>query len=405
MPIPSFSPVLRRFRDQFSSVRFKRYLNHAGCSPYSDRVRKAIDDYVSESAGELTEDYPKNIAVREELRKKLGLLVRTEPDNIAITKNTSLGLSLLASGLDWKAGDRIILIDQEFPSNIYPFLNCRRHGAEIDFVKSRSQRNGRILTEDIEKLIQPRTRLLSISFVEFLTGFRNDLKAIGDLCAGNNILFCVDGIQGLGALELDVQECRIGFLAAAAHKWLMGPQGTGFVYVRPDLLEQIVMTQVGWLSVKDAWNFFDYRLEWENGARRFEAGTENWPGVYGFRESLSLLLETGIGNIEKHVLSLTDILFRKSGELHLDILSSPEPAHRSGIVTFRLHNDPSSARTKNLFDFLTERKIITAYREGYIRVSPHGYNSPEDMEQLTGAIQEFLNPEKYGRTENHADRA
>lgn len=390
-----YSPGCQSLRELFPSTEYKVYLNHAGCSPFSLNVKKALDDYTAESAGELIEDYRKNLAVREELRGRLAGLVNAESDQIAIVKNTSAGLSLLASGLEWKSGDRIILIDQEFPSNIYPFMNCGKHGAEIDFVPSRTKRNGVVLLEDIERLITPKTKLLSISFVEFSNGFRNDLKAIGDLCERHGIIFCVDGIQGLGALELDVQSCRIGFLASAGHKWLMGPQGIGFIYVRPDILERLAMTQVGWLSVKDAWNFFDYRLDWEDGAKRFESGTENWPGVYGLNAAVGLLQEISIARIEKHVLELTSRFIQQAEENDLKIISSVQEKHRSGIVSFRYPDDPSSKRTEALFEFLLRKKIITAFREGNIRVSPHGYNDEQDIKRLSAAIIEFKATAEY----------
>lgn len=380
---------LYAFRKLFPSVEYKTYLNHAGCSPYSIRVTEAMRNYIEECGGEVIENYSKNLEIRETLRHKLAELIRVPASDIALTKNTSSGLSLLASGLDWKTGDRILLFDLEFPSNIYPFMNCARWGAEIDFVPARQKRNGRVLTEDIESKITPKTRLLSISFVEFLNGWRNDLKTIGEICRQHQIIFCVDGIQGLGALPLDASDCGIHFLSSAAHKWLMGPQGIGFIYVHPELLERLVMTQVGWLSVKDAWNFFDYRLEWEDGAKRFEIGTENWPGVYGFLASVEQLLEYGIDSIARHILELTGDFLHQAERLGLEVLTPSEDPYRSGIVTFRLLQDPDNRKTARLFDFLSDHKIITSFREGYIRVSPHGYNTRDDMEKLITTIQDF----------------
>ncbi len=389
MSAKSYCPGSQSLRELFPSREYKLYLNHAGCSPFSLKVKKALDDYTSESAGELIEDYRKNLSVREELRGRLARLVNAATDEIAIVKNTSAGLSLLASGLEWKTGERIILTDQEFPANIYPFMNCGKHGVEIDFAPSRTKRNGVVLLEDIERLVTPKTKLLSVSFVEFSNGFRNDLKAIGELCEKRGIIFCVDGIQGLGALELDVQACRIGFLASAGHKWLMGPQGVGFIYVRPDILDRLAMTQVGWLSVKDAWNFFDYRLDWVDGAKRFESGTENWPGVYGFNAAVGLLQEIGITRIEKHVLEITSRFIQQAEENGLEIVSSLKENHRSGIVSCRFPDDPSSGLTEALFEFLLRKKIITAFREGNIRVSPHCYNDEQDIKRLSEAIREF----------------
>jgi len=381
--------ILAAIRKWFPVTRHKIYLNHAGCSPYSAKVHQAMSAYINEAYGPVVEDYPKNLSTREALRSLIGKLINAPADYIGFVKNTSSGLSVLASGLKWSPGDRIILADCEFPSNIYPFLNLKPYGVLMDFIPSRAKFNGFIDVDYIQSLITPTTRLIALSFVEFANGFRNDLETIGDLCRQNGILFSVDGIQGLGALPLDVGKCNIHFLSCATHKWLMGPQGMAFIYVHPDLTEKITMTQVGWLSVKDAWDFFDYRLELLDGARRFETGTENWPGIYGTRAAVSLLMETGIEKIEQHILCLTDRLLEGLCGLGLKTLSSTEPGRRSGIVSFVFPGPHQEEKTDQLFRFLNRKNIITAFRDNSIRISPHFYNTTEDMDAVIDAVREF----------------
>jgi cysteine desulfurase / selenocysteine lyase len=379
---------LKKLRQQFPVTGYKIYLNHAGCSPYSSYVKKALDDYIDESYGVVVEDYNKNLSVREDLRSLIARLINADPDHVGFVKNTSSGLSLLASGLEWHAGDRIILADCEFPSNIYPFLNLERQGVAVDFIPGRKKLNGFIDIDSIQSLITEKTRLISLSFVEFSNGYRNDLQAIGDLCKQYNLIFCVDGIQGIGSLPIDVQSCNIHFISCATHKWLMGPQGIAFIYIHPDLLNKIFMTQVGWLSVKGAWNFFDYRLDLLDDARRFEIGTENWLGIYGSLASVKLLMELGIENIEKHILQLTENLINGLTELGLKTISSTNDKHRSGIVSFVFPGSRHN-RILKLFESLNQNKIITALRDNCIRISPHCYNTAEEMDLVIQAVKRF----------------
>ncbi|MBL7962115.1 aminotransferase class V-fold PLP-dependent enzyme, partial [bacterium] len=205
------------------------------------------------------------------------------------------------------------------------------YGVEIDFVKNK---NGFLDTTDFERMLTPQTRLLSVSFVEFVNGFKNDLKTLGELCRSRGIIFCVDSIQGLGAVPLDVEDFQIDYLANGGHKWLMGPAGIGLIYVRDHLFDKINPQHIGWLSVKDAWNFFDYNLDLLDDAKRFETATENWLGVYGLQASLDLLLEVGIDNIYRHLLQITGILVDGLRENGLNIVSSQDTMHRSGIISF-----------------------------------------------------------------------
>jgi len=247
----------RQYRKLFPITAQKIYLNHAAISPLSTRVTDRLDEFIDERSFGLIDNFKAADQTRQRLREVLAKMINARAKDIVFIQNTSEGFNHLVNGLEWQAGDEIILTEVEFPSNIYPFKNLERFGVVIKYVP---QRNGEIHIEDIERLISKRTRLLSISFVEFSNGFRNDLQAIGDICRRENIIFSVDSIQGLGALPLDVQKCHIDFLSNGGHKWLMGTMGAGFMYIAAQLFERLQPAFTGWLAVEEAWDFFDYRL-------------------------------------------------------------------------------------------------------------------------------------------------
>ncbi len=185
-------------------------------------------------------------------------MINCNADRIAFVDNTSNGLNILAQSIDWKKGDRILLNDIEFPANVYPFLNLKRLGVEVDFVKSE---NGIVTSDQIINSIKPETKLVSVSFVQFLSGYKIDLEKIGKYCRTNDIIFCVDGIQGIGAMRIDVKKCKIDFLSCGTQKWLLGMQGLAFIFVDEDFQKKMIPANVGWLSVENAWNLLDYKLD------------------------------------------------------------------------------------------------------------------------------------------------
>jgi selenocysteine lyase/cysteine desulfurase len=332
-----------------------------------------------------TEYYKPCQAILEETRKNLARLVHTGPERIGIVKNTGEGLNILASGLEWNAGDRILLTDYEFPSNVYPFLNLQRHGVEIDYVKNQ---NGKILLEDIERMLTPKTKLLSISFVEFINGYRNDLKTIGKLCHSNNTVFCVDSIQGVGAFDLPVEETGIDFLSNGGQKWLMGPMGTAFIYLTKEIQDRIQPAYAGWLSVENAWDFFDFDLKFLSSAQRYEHSTHNFLGLAGLNAAVKLLLEVGIPNIEMHLQNLGEQLISGLRKHNLGVLSDDHPQFRSGIISFT-HPDP--IRNEAIYRELKQKKIYISLRpflngDKILRAAPHFYNTEEEIDKLLLAI-------------------
>jgi selenocysteine lyase/cysteine desulfurase len=352
-------------------------MNHAAVSPFSTRIVDAIQDLLHKRSSEMIEVFPLAVEEKVTLKKNLAALIDGEEDKIAIIGNTSEGFNWLVQGLEWKKGDRVLLVDQEFPANVYPFLNLEQQGVSIDYVPTR---DGFILLEDIEKMICPETKLLSISFVEFLNGFRNQLSEISRLCHENDVLFSVDSIQGVGALPLSVRQSGIDFLSNGGHKWLMGPQGCGFMYISPDLFEKLKPAFTGWLSVKDSWNFFDYRLDFLDDARRFEIATSNVVGIFGLTASTTLLLEAGTEAIEKHLFSLGDRLIENLSEIGFKYIGSSDLKHRSGIYTFQCEN------VKETYKHLRSNNVHLSLRNDLLRFSPHFYNTLDEIDQVVKII-------------------
>jgi cysteine desulfurase / selenocysteine lyase len=362
------------------------WLNHASISPLSTRVNAAVTAYMRERTSGAIDVYLDMLTTVQRTKANLGALVNAAPERIGFVGNTSEGLNILANGLDWKTGDRILLNDIEFPTNVVPFLNCHRHGVEIDYVKNV---RGEIRLEDIERAITPRTRLLSISFVQFLTGFRADLNAIGALCKQHGVIFCVDSIQGLGVSPLDTAASGIDFLSNGGNKWLMGMMGAGFIFITPELQARIQQCHLGWTSNRNFFgDFFNYRIDPDETARRYENGTQNYCGITALEASTSTLLEVGIGNIAEHVSALTDAVIAMCDELGFDTLTPRDRAHRAGIVSFTCP-DP-----QRMFDRLTANRVMVSMREGMLRIAPHFYNTIEDIGALRSVLAVAARTEK-----------
>ncbi len=220
---------LESYRDEFPVTRNYVYLDHAGVAPVSLRVKRAVEEFISDATESGAFNYTSWTKRVEEIRRKSAALIGAESEEVAFVRNTSHGISIVAQGLDWKEGDNLIVYEKEFPSNIYPWLNLKERGVEVRFISSP---NERILIEDIEGLIDSRTRLITLSSVQFSSGFRVDLKSVGELCRRKGVLFFVDAIQSLGVVPMDVEEFHVDFLAADGHKWLLSPEGTGIFYCR-----------------------------------------------------------------------------------------------------------------------------------------------------------------------------
>ncbi len=378
--------TLDNIRAQFPHLRSGQvYLNHASISPLSTRAVDAMTRYLQTHSDGTLVSYDDELKIESDCRTAVQTLVNAESkDRIALTGNTSDALNIVASGLPWREGDRIVLNDMEFPANVYPYHHLQAEGVFVDIIKCP---DGRITPEMISRAITPKTRVVALSAVQFLSGFRADLETIGNLCRDRNVWFVVDGIQAVGAVGVDVRRMKIDGLAAGAQKWQMSVQGTGFLYVNEALQEAIHPKFVGWLGVQDAWNFYNYGQPLAATAKRYEGGTVNHLGFSGMAASLSLLLEHGKEPIERHILGLTKLLSDELRAIDGVRLLSPETdADRAGIVTIDL---PAGANASNIFKKLLARNIVISLREGKLRYSPHFYNSPEEIRTAVEATREF----------------
>lgn len=369
-------------RDTFPVTQHWSYLNHAAVSPLSTRVRKAISDIVDDTVQHGVVNYNERWAGRlQAVRDTVARLLGADTEEIALTGNTSNGLLIVANGLDWQPGDNIVTADIEFPANVYPWKFLEQRG-EVE-VRLAPGRDGRVHVADLASAMDDRTRLIAISFVQFATGYRSDLGAVAELCREYGAYLCVDAIQGLGALPLNVREAGIDFLAAGGHKWLMGPVGTGIFYARRDLLEQLTPINAGWLAVQDSSDHFRFDSPLQRDARRFQSGSANTPGLLGLGASIDTLMQIGAENVEAHLMTLTDHLIEGLQRRGFRVLTPHEtPAERSGIVCFQSRSHkPEEIRAR-----LQEAGVVVAARGDRVRASPHCYNNHDDVDRLLAAL-------------------
>jgi selenocysteine lyase/cysteine desulfurase len=356
------------------------YVNHAATAPLSRPVREAMDAFLDERGGGNVNNYESFAPVIEGVRERAARLLGATAERVAFVPNTSSALSILAEGLDWQRGDRLAVPACEFPANVYPFLNLERRGVAVDFIPDE---DGAFTVAEVEAALRPETRLVTLSWVQFLSGFRADLDAVGRLCAERGVLLCVDAIQGLGALEMDVERFEIDFLACGGHKWLMGPQGTGLLYVSEALQEQI-RPPAGWTHGPVDWEHLsDYRLQFHPEARRYETGTANRLGLSGLGASLEGLLAVGPPQVERATLARARELALRFEAQGLARYGSSDAARASGIVTLR-HPRPEA-----LFEHLEEAGIEAALRNRLVRFSPAFYHTTEDMQRVVDAVAAF----------------
>ena len=357
------------------------YFNHAATGPFSSLVTIRLNNLLKEKSESNIDDYESFVNVAVETKNILSELIHCNADRIAFLDNTSNGLNVLANSINWKKGDRILLNDVEFPANIYPFLNLKRFGVEIDFVKSE---NGFVTAEQIIDDVKPGTKLISVSYVQFLSGYKIDLDKIGNYCREKNIIFCVDGIQGIGALQIDVEKSKIDFLSCGTQKWLLGMQGLAFIYIDKELQKKMIPGNIGWLSVENAWNLLDYNLELKKSADVFEGGTLNTFGIYVFNTSLNLFKNYGFEKVEAEVLSNSKYFISKLNLIGIKcLLSNCLDSELSGIVTIKVDS------AERVFNHLSEKRMICSLREGLIRFSSHFYNTSQEIDTVVDELQKI----------------
>lgn len=371
------------------------YLNHAGTSPLSTRVVGAMTAYLHRRSEGALDTYQEDVGMASACRAAIARLIRAESaERISFHGNTSDAINVIAGGIPWKAGDRVLVGDSEFPANIWPYLNLKAIGVEVDFIESP---DGRLTADLVASRMGQHTRLLALSAVQYLSGYREDLRSVGMMCRNNGTILAVDGIQAVGAVRIDVQKMYIDALSAGAQKWQMGPHGTGFLYVTEELQSRLRQKNLGWLSVENPWDFHNFAQPLASSARRYEGGSLNMPGLWGLHEAIGTLIEFGPDGIESHILAITARLMERLSRIDgIELYSPVADEDRGGIVTVSLA-PPFKARA--VFDKLMERGATIALRDGMLRYSPHFYNSMGEMDTVAEMTEEVMREMTRGRTE------
>ena len=357
------------------------YFNHAAISPPPTTSLRAVEDQLQDVHENGSTNFRDWLAVKEEARKLLADLLGARPEQVAFMRNTSDALSTVANGLAWRPGDNIVTFNREFPSNIYPWLRVGdAFGVEVRMCE---ERNGRIDFADLATLIDHNTRIVAISHVQYASGFRMDLERLGRLARQHDALFVVDAIQALGVVPTDVEAEFIDVAAGASHKWLLAPEGVGYLYLSDRARERIQPTLVGWVSVPNPDDYLNFEQGWNRGALAWETGTGPTALIHGFKASLELLTRFGVQNAANYLEELTDDLCERLKAKRYEVVSSRAPGEKSQIVCIR-HLDGLSAMS--LYHQLNAKRIVTAPRLDRLRIAPHFYNTPTEVEEFVRSL-------------------
>ena len=370
---------LRRYRDEFPVSQSSIYMNHAAVAPISRRVLAAMVRLLEDVHHHGLEHGESWLEAYEAARGSAARLLNADAAEIALTKNTSEGISFFANGLDWQPGDEVVSVASEFPANFYPWKFQERKGVRLRLVE---ETEGRLSLDALSQALTPRTRVVAVSHVQYISGFRLDLEKLGALCADRGCLLFVDAIQGLGAFPIDVRRCRIACLAADGHKWILGPEGAAVMFLNREVLDKVSPSTVGWTSVRGWRDYSSREFVWREGASRFEAGTLNTVGVYGLGAALDLLLEIGVGAVGERVLELTGRLRRGLRDLGHKVFGPLEPCEASGIVSFV----PRQGSPADIAAHLRAHRVQLSERGGKVRLSPHIYNTEEEVDRVLGLL-------------------
>jgi selenocysteine lyase/cysteine desulfurase len=362
------------YDDEFQLDPSIIYLNHAAVSPWPKRTERAVAVFAAENGQFGAKNYPNWMKKEAELKQLLASLINAlSPDEISLVKNTSEGLSIVAQGLSWQPGDNIVIPAEEFPSNRIVWEALAPQGVEIRKVHFPHHANPeQLLINACDK----RTRLLSVSAVQYATGLRLNLPQLGEYCDAADIYFCIDGIQAIGAMQFDVRAYQADFVMADGHKWMLGPEGLALFYCRAEIRDQLTLRQHGWHMLAHPSDFMSEQWQAADSGRRFEPGSPNMVAIHALAASVALLLEIGMPRIEQAVLAQIDYCAElMAARSQLECLSDLRPGRYAGIVTFR-HR---SQANEDIFTRLMENGVVCALRGGGIRFSPHYYLRPAQL--------------------------
>lgn len=365
-----YSTLAADWRGEFPVAGRLVYLNHAAVAPLSRRAARAMQELAQDVLDYGSLHYAGMEAAYEGLRVAAARLIHAHRDEIAIVKNTSEGIATIAMGIDWRPGDAVVAFREEFPANYFPWKRLEARGIEVRWLS---------ITDPLDRIADAArgARLLAISHVNYLSGYRVDLEAIGAICRANRAIYFVDAIQGLGAFPIDVEAAHIDALAADGHKWLLGPEGCGILYIRRELQDRVEPVEFGWTNIA---GFNDYAcrdMTLRPDAGRYECGTLNTIGIYGLRAAFELLLEVGVARISPAVLALTDRIARGVTERGFELVAPRTQETASGIVTFRKAGVDADALNQRL----SEAGVLGAPRQGGVRWSPHFYVTEAEIDR------------------------
>jgi cysteine desulfurase / selenocysteine lyase len=371
---------LRREEFPWAAAGEAIYLNAASTGPLPERTLRAQEEYSRKRAAPHRLSHEEQFAVLDDARARITSLIGAEPGSVALSVNTGAGINLAAWGLPLGRGDVVVIPDLEFPANVYPWMAAsRERGFTLHTVPAR---DGLLDEEALLAAIDRKgVRLAALSWVGFATGFVADLDRIGAACRTGGVMLVVDGMQGVGALHIDVQRLQIDLLACGGQKWLLSPWGSGFTYVRPEILETIVPQPVSWMGVRGSDDFsalVDYDLTWRDGARRFEQITVPFQDFAGMAASLGLLQELGMDAVAAHVAERVEQLAAGAARAGVEVVTPP--GRRAGIVTVR-PRDVSAAASR-----LRDARVIHSVRERTVRLSPHCYTTSDEIRVALDAL-------------------
>ncbi|MFH1699342.1 MAG: aminotransferase class V-fold PLP-dependent enzyme [Candidatus Zixiibacteriota bacterium] len=379
--------IRKSIRRHFPHTGRKIYFNPASNGPLPIPAFKIVTDSIRMANLAAIRAQKELFSSLDSIRRNAAKIFGCRQSEAGFGFNTTFGINLAAFGLPLEKGDEILLLDVEFPANVYPWLELRNSGMKVNFIRSQ---NGFLNIDDLRKAITKNTKVISISFVQFFNGYKNDLKKIGEICREHKIYFVVDAIQGAGCEPLRVKNWGVDIASAGGQKWLLSPQGTGIFYVSEKVQKFLKPPWRSWLGVdwKANWtNLRDFNKSYVLGAQQYEMGTYPVSLVYALEWSLDFMVKIGIKNIQKHNHFLIDMLidYLKS-EPYYQIASSLEGKYRSSILSFR----DTGGKIEKIYEYLTRKSIITSMREGCIRVSVHLYNNESDIEILIDTLKKCV---------------
>jgi cysteine desulfurase / selenocysteine lyase len=368
------APIWEQYQDQFPVREHLIYVNHAAVGPLCRRSAAAMQLFADEARDFGCLHYDQWLAVYAGLRSAAARLVGGEAADIALMKNTSEGIATVAMGFDWRAGDKVVAFEEEFPANYYPWKRLEAKGVRVEWLS---------VFDPLEKIDAAcaGARLLAVSFVQYLSGYRADLEALGEICRRRGCFFFVDAIQGLGAFRVDVKRCGIHALASDGHKWLLGPEGCAILYINAEMRERVAPVEFGYTNVARFADYATRDMTLRPDAGRYECGTMNTIGCYGLKAAIEFVLEVGVERIAPAVEALGDRLAEGVRAKGCEVLGRRSAQTGAGIVSFRKPGVESGA----IVHQLKQKRIVAANRSGWVRTSPHFYISPEEIEEVIAA--------------------